>query len=80
MSCLAGLGADLSGFIESAKSACKNVVVDGCPVSCAKKIMEKKGVTNFEHILITDHDFKKGDTKITDENVDKVSKIIEGVL
>ena len=31
--CLAGLGADLSGFIESSKVA-RTVLIDGCSVAC----------------------------------------------
>ncbi len=38
--CLAAVGADLSGFIESARSASRNVVLDGCPVGCGKRIFE----------------------------------------
>ena len=36
-SCLAAMGADISGFLESARNATKNVVIDGCKVSCGKR-------------------------------------------
>lgn len=32
MSRLAALGAELSGYVESARSADRNIVLDGCPV------------------------------------------------
>jgi uncharacterized metal-binding protein len=48
MTCLAAMGAELSGFIESAKSAGKNIVIDGCPVACGKKIFEKLNIS-YEH-------------------------------
>ena len=38
MTCLAAIGARLSGFLESAKSAIANIMIDGCPVSCGKKV------------------------------------------
>ena len=37
MTCLAAMGARLSGFLESAKSASANILIDGCSVSCGKK-------------------------------------------
>ncbi len=39
MTCLAGVGAGISGFIESAKGFEKNIILDGCPVSCGKKYL-----------------------------------------
>lgn len=50
--CLAGIGAALSGFVESAKAA-KTVVIDGCPTSCGKKAVEKYGIQPAQHIVIT---------------------------
>jgi uncharacterized metal-binding protein len=40
--CLAGIGAALSGFVESAKAA-RTVVVDGCLVGCGKMALKKYG-------------------------------------
>jgi len=37
MICLAALGANLSGYVESAMGADLNLVIDGCAVSWAKK-------------------------------------------
>ena len=44
MFCLAGLGAGIQGMIQTAKDADLNVVLDGCPLDCAKKIFENAGV------------------------------------
>lgn len=66
--CLAGIGAALSGFVESAKAA-KTIVVDGCPVGCGKKAFEKYGIEASRYFVITElgiektHDF----SKLTDE-------------
>jgi len=64
--CLAGIGADLSGFVESAKTA-KTIVVDGCPVGCGKKAFEKYGIEASRYFVVTElgiektHDFSKLD-------------------
>lgn len=72
MTCLAGLGADLSGFVESAKCADRNIVIDGCAVGCGKKIFERLGL-EYEQYLMTDFGVEKGKTEITDEVVQTVS-------
>ena len=37
MFCLAGLGAGIPDMIQTAQDADLNLVLDGCPVDCAKK-------------------------------------------
>jgi uncharacterized metal-binding protein len=51
--CLAGIGADLSGFVESAKAA-NTILVDGCPVACGKKTLERHGIKPTRYIVITE--------------------------
>lgn len=77
MTCLAAVGAGLSGFVESAKAADKNIVIDGCPVACGKKIFDKLNLP-YTHFMTTDFGVEKGKTPITDELVSEVAdKIIE---
>ena len=61
-------GADLSGFIASAKAADSNIVIDGCPITCGKKIMENRDL-EYIHILLSEYGVEKGKTEITDELV-----------
>lgn len=56
--CLAGVGAALSGFIESAKSG-KMLVIDGCPTGCARKTLEKYGITPTHYFVVTEMDIEK---------------------
>ncbi len=56
--CLAGLGASLSGFVESAKSG-KVILIDGCPVSCGKKILEAHGIEPSRYFVVTDLGIEK---------------------
>lgn len=72
MSCLAGIGARISGFIKSAEAASAVLVIDGCSVSFAKKSFEQAGLTRFEHLQIADLGLTKGASPISNEAIDKV--------
>jgi uncharacterized metal-binding protein len=61
MYCLAGIGANMDGFIKGAKESGRNIVIDGCQVKCGKKILDNNGL-NCESYVITDFGFKKGET------------------
>ncbi|MBN2353341.1 MAG: putative zinc-binding protein [Spirochaetales bacterium] len=76
MTCLAALGAGLSGFIESAKAADRNIVIDGCPVACGEKVFEKLGLP-FDHFMTTDFGVEKGKTAITEEVVKRTTEKIK---
>jgi len=71
MTCLAAVGAGLSGFIETAKSA-QNIVLDGCSVACGKKIFDANGLS-YTHIVMTDMGVEKGKTEITPDLISKIS-------
>lgn len=59
MFCLAGIGGQLSGFVQSAKDVDNLVVIDGCSVGCAKAILEKNGIENKNYMVITDLGIEK---------------------
>lgn len=77
MTCLAAIGAGLSGYIESAKAADENLAIDGCPVGCAKKILEQKGIA-FRSVVLTELGLEKGKTPATTEVVSTVCDKITG--
>lgn len=56
--CLAGIGADLSGFVESARAA-RTVVIDGCPVACGKKAFVRHNLTPTVHLVVTESGVQK---------------------
>ena len=72
MSCLAGVGGNISGFIASANGADLVIAIAGGPVSCAKRTLEGRGVAKFKHLKVTDCGFVKGKTVLSEENVAKV--------
>lgn len=72
MTCLAAVGAGLDGFLESARAAGENLVLDGCPVACGKKVFDQAGLP-FRHVLMTDYGVEKGRTVITPEVIAEVA-------
>lgn len=53
-SCLAGVGGGIEKLVGMGKNADERIVIDGCPVACAKKIMDDRGLTIDTYVLITD--------------------------
>lgn len=70
-SCIAGIGAGIPGYIQSARGADVNIVVDGCPMGCGRKILENNGVTPVSFV-VTEMGFKKGKTQVTPEAIETV--------
>lgn len=74
MFCLAGIGGGISGMIESTKAAAGVLAIDGCPIDCAKKTLEKAGIDTFVHLRVTDHGFKKGLSPVTEDSVGDIAE------
>lgn len=53
-SCLAGVGGGIGKLVDMGKAADERVVIDGCPVACAKKILDDRGLAIDRYVLITD--------------------------
>jgi len=71
MNCLAVVGAGIEKSIEDFKK--KNILLlDGCPIDCGKRILDKAGFTDYKYMRITDLGYKKGQTPVTDEVVNLV--------
>jgi uncharacterized metal-binding protein len=81
MFCLAGLGADIQGMVQTARDADLNVVIDGCPVDCAKKTFDRLGLTNYVQIRVTDLDIEKAKgVRATGEQIEKVAVKVRDTL
>ncbi len=76
MTCLAGIGAGLSGYVQSAKGAEQNITIDGCPVACARKTLERIGVTPTSYIL-TELGLVKDKTAVTETVVNEICEKIK---
>lgn len=72
MFCLAGVGAHIDSFIESSRDN-RLVVIDGCPVACAKKLFEHAQLPVSDYIMVTDLDIKKSyDFNLSQEDIARV--------
>jgi len=67
-SCLAGIGGSIEKLVGIGKTADERIVIDGCPVACAKKIMEDKGLRIDRYVMITDLGIVKTPGPIFNEN------------
>lgn len=72
MLCLARFSIDKKFTEQSKTEIGKLVVLDGCPINCAEKIMKEAGITEVIHLNTTDFGIKKGVTPVTDEKVDEI--------
>jgi len=79
--CVAGVGAKVSGMVESVRAANKVLVLDGCAVACAKRCMDQAGLANYEYVVVTDlgiaktHAFELGSA-----DVEKTYAVARGKL
>ncbi|MCX5671006.1 MAG: putative zinc-binding protein [Planctomycetota bacterium] len=81
MFCLAGIGAGIPAMVQAARDADLNVVIDGCPMDCAKKIFDKAGIANFVQIKVTDLGIEKAKgVRATDEQVARLVAKAKEVL
>ncbi len=77
ISCLAGVGAHLSGFVQSAKDISNLVVIDGCEVGCAKGVLEQAEVPLRGYLVITALGIDKNkDLNLKREEIDQVKEAV----
>lgn len=78
MFCLAGIGGELSGFVQSARDVAEMVVIDGCSVGCAKAIFAKAGIPMKNYIVITDEEIEKNkDLNLQRNDIDLVKRVVK---
>ena len=77
MSCLAGVGAHISGFMVSARDCDRLVVLDGCPQKCAAKTLEHVDIKPHLYLLFTEHGFqKRHGVPMQPEEVERARKLV----
>jgi uncharacterized metal-binding protein len=80
MFCLAGIGGRLSGFVQSAKDVPQMVAIDGCPVGCAKAILEQANVPLKNYIVVTELGIEKNkDFNLKPEDIQAVRNAVKAV-
>lgn len=76
MYCLAGVGGRVGGILKSTESASGIMVIDGCPLDCAKKTLREAGFSDFAHFRLTDLGCVKGATEVGEARVAEVAAMI----
>lgn len=79
MLCLARFAIDKEWAENTKKDLEKLIVLDGCPINCAEKIIKERGIENFTHINTTDFGIIKGKTPITEEKIDEIINHIKEI-
>jgi uncharacterized metal-binding protein len=69
MSCLAGIGGQVKCLVARAETAKRILVIDGCPLACARHTFERAGFSNIEHLKLHVIGFRKGATTVSVRNI-----------
>ncbi|MBZ0180819.1 MAG: putative zinc-binding protein [Melioribacteraceae bacterium] len=79
MSCIAGVGGKVKPLVKKAKSGRPIIVIDGCPLNCAKACLNNVDVEPDKHIVLTDYNLKKKfNSKLRLEDEEELyNKIVE---
>jgi uncharacterized metal-binding protein len=81
MFCLAGIGGQLSGFVQSARDVPNMVVIDGCSLGCAKASLEQAQVPMKTYLVLTELGIEKNkDLDLKEEEVMKVKEAVKEAL
>jgi len=54
MSCIAGVGGEVGPLVDTATSGRPMLVIDGCPLECARKSLERHDVTPDRHVNLAE--------------------------
>ncbi len=82
MFCLAGLGAVIPSMVQQARDADLNVVIDGCPMDCARKVFDKLRLSNVHVVRVTDMglDKKPKGVRATQDEVNTIVHNVKNAL
>jgi uncharacterized metal-binding protein len=69
MSCLAGIGGRVKSLVTTAEKAERILVVDGCPLNCARHTLQLAGFQNFDHLELHKIGIRKGSCPVTEERI-----------
>jgi len=77
MYCLAGIGGQLKGFVQSARDVPMIAAIDGCSVGCARAILKNAAVDDYRYFVLTDLGIEKN--KNLSLNAEEVRKVKDAV-
>ena len=78
MYCLAGIGGQLKGFVQSAKDVPVIAAIDGCAVGCTKAILKNADIQNYNYLVLTDLGIEKNKNfSLNTEDVRRVKDAVQ---
>jgi len=78
MSCIAGVGGNVRKLVQTALSGRKIIVIDGCPLACAKACLNNHSLQPAVHVELTSFGVVKRQHEDFDkQQADEIMKIIE---
>ncbi len=81
MFCLAGIGGQLSGFVQSAKDIPVMVAIDGCQLGCAKAILNQAQVPLKHYLVLTEEGIEKNKNfNLERSDIDRVKAAVKRVV
>ena len=80
MSCLAGIGGRVKSLVTTAEKAERILVVDGCPLNCARHTLQLAGFQNFEHLELHKIGIRKGSCPVTEERISAGVEAAKAIL
>jgi uncharacterized metal-binding protein len=76
--CTAGIAANISGIMTSAREADEVIVIDGCPQECANRILRNAGIPPGRYIVVTEIGIRKGPRNLRSaDDIDRVVREVE---
>ncbi len=77
-SCIAGIGSKNIPMIRAAKSAGERVLIDGCPIGCARKIIDANLIPVDRYVIVTELGIDKTHgPDIEDSDVETIIKEVK---
>ena len=80
MSCLAGIGGRLKHLMRKGQKARWIVVIDVCPLTCAKHTLLLAGLTQFEHVKLHELGHRKGSCPVREQRVEEATEAVVGMI
>ena len=75
---IAFIGGGIQDMIDSVKDT-NMLVIDGCELDCGKLTMEKNGISDFNHLRLTDLGYIKGQTPVSNNIISQITEHAEGI-
>lgn len=81
MSCIAGVGGDVTSLVKVAERSEKILVLDGCPLQCAVHCLKRHNIEPTVHIVLTDFGLVKNTSvDVTAEDVNNFFNRASGIV